>query len=431
MKRIVLGVVIVLALVVFSGYFWLNRQFEQQLLAYASQVAPHGRLSWDRVAINPGGKLRVKRLRFEPHDSRDRVLLDELIIDTGSLGALVHLARRLNNGLLPSGLRISARSLDVPVNRQLSEWIGPFNPGLPFASAGCGDFDPFVFYHLGDIDLIGTTLDSLIDYRIVNQGNDLDLRLIVSASELTEFNIHLRLGLNEPSRSIREVPNTLGRTTLLNASMTFTDLGFYDRLLGLCAEHTNQSLDEYINHHINAWIQRWAERGLEPGRIPLVAYRHFLLQPGTVTLTTEPDPAPTLEAFDKAGFTRLVGEIPIQFAVEDGTPVDLAFDRIERPPDPAITPVIATEADPEEVVVPEEDPVVVAEPSPRWQLIDITEIGNYIDYRATILTVDETRFRGRILEVEDDAVYLSIQTRQGLLMRPISIQSITEIRVRK
>ena len=429
MKRIVLGVMIILMIGLISGYFWLSRQFEQQLVSYASQVSPHGRLTWDGVAIKPSGQATVRRLRFQPHGSRDQIILDELILDAGGLGALLQVTRQLDNGLLPPRLRISARSLNVPVNRQISDWIGPFNPGLPFASAGCGDFDPFLFYHLGDIGLIGTTLNLLVDYRIVNEGNDLDLRLVISASQLTESNTHLRLGLNDPSRNIREVPSTLGRSHLLTGNFTFTDLGFYDRLMALCAEHTDQPGEEYINHHINAWLQRWAERGLEPGRIPLVAYRHFLLQPGSVTFTAEPDPAPILGAFDRAHFTRLPGEVSMQFAVEDGAPVDLAFSRVDPPPEPLIAPV--TEPEPIEEVTPEEDPAIAAGPSPQWELIEANEIGNFIDHRANILTVDGTRFRGRILEVEEDAVYLSIQTRHGLLMRPVSIRSIAEVQVRK
>jgi hypothetical protein len=430
MKRIVLGVVIVFALGLVSGYFWLNRQFERQLETLASELASHGRLSWDRVSIGYSGKATVHRLRFEPYDSRDRILLEELVLNADSIGGLAHLARRLDNGLLPSSLRISVRSLNVPVNRQISEWIGPFNPGLPFASAGCGDFDPFVFFHLGDIDLIGATLDLLIDYRIINQGEDLDLRLVASASQLTESNVHLRLQLNEPSRSIREIPNTLGRTRLISGSHTFTDLGFYSRLMEMCAQHTDQDVDDYINYHINAWIQRWAEHGREPGRLPLVAYRHFLLQPGTLTFTTEPDPAPDMETFSRARFTQLVGEIPIRFAVEDGAPVDLNFAPIEPPPEPVVAPAIDPEEEADVAVIADEDPPVAVGPSSQWQLIDVAQIGNYIDHRATITTVDGTRFRGVILEIEDDAVYLSIQTRQGLLMRPLPIRSIEEVRVR-
>ena len=431
MKRIVLILVVLLVVGLFGGHALLSRQFEQQLVNYASQVSSHGRLTWDRVSISHSGKVTVRRLRFQPHGSRDQVLLDELILDSGSLGGLVNLGRMLENSMLPSNLRVTARSLNVPVNREISNWIGNFNPGLPFASAGCGDFDPFNFYHLGDIGLIGTTINFLLNYQIVNQGDDLDLHLVISASQLSESNIRLRLALNEPSRSIREVPETLARTRLLRGSQTFTDLGFYPRLMTMCAEHTERDVDDYINHHINAWIRAWAERGLEPGRLPLVAYRHFLLQPGTLTFNTEPDPAPVLGAFERTRFTRLIGEIPVEFSVEGGTPVDLNFGEVDIPPQPEIVDISEPDELPtRDATVREEDGVMLG-PPPQWRSISVAVVGNFVDHRAVIEMVDGTRFRGLILEVEDDAVYLSIQTRQGILMRPVPIRSIREIRVRE
>lgn len=431
MKRIILIIVILMVIGLFGGHALLSRQFEQKLSSYASQVAPHGRLTWDGTSISHTGKVTVRRLRFQPHGSRDQVLLDTLVFDSGSLGGLINFGRMLDHDLLPSSLRITVRSLNVPVNRQLSDWIGPLNPGLPLASAGCEEFDPFNLYHLGDINLISTTINLLIDYQTVNQGNDLDLHLVLSASQLGESNTRLRLALNDPSRSIHEVQQTLARTRLLTGSHTYTDLGFYPRLLEMCAEHAEQSVDEYINHHINAWIGKWAELGLEPGRLAIVAYRHFLLQPGTVSFTTDPDVAPLLGEFSRTRFTNLVGDIPVQFSVEDGTPVDLVFGRIDPPPQPEVSPPaeIVEETAPE-IIFEDEDGIVVGTPA-GWKSISVAEIGNYVDHRARIETIDRTRFSGRILEVADDAVYLSIQTRQGILMRPIPLRSIATVHVRR
>lgn len=431
MKRIVLAIVILLVIGLFAGHALLTRQFAQLMGNFASQVAAHGRLTWDGVSISHTGKATVQRVQFQPHGSRDRITLDELVVDTGSLGGLISFGRMLDHNLLPSSLRVTARSLDIPVNRLISDWLGDFNPGLPFASAGCGDFDPFQFYYLGDIGLISLTANVLLDYQIVNQGNELDLNIVISASQLSESTTRLRLALDEPSRSIREVPQSLARTRLLTGAHTFTDLGFYPRLMAMCAEHTGNEPDDYIHHHINAWIRNWAELGLEPGRLPLVAYRHFLHQPGTVTLTTEPEPAPVLETFSRSRFTRMIGEIPVRFSVEEGTPVDLVFRETDIPVQTDIAPLTDPDDDSAPVVTSEADDGVVVGRGPQWRSINVTEIGNYIDHSASILTVDDTRFRGRILEVEGDDVYLSIQSRTGILMRPIPIRSIEEIRIRE
>jgi urease accessory protein UreF len=431
MKKLLLATVGLLLAGLFLAHWHTARQVENRLERVAAQLAPIGRLTWENVRLSPSGAVQVNQLRFNPHESRDALSIEQVAFNSGSLLSLLSINRELEANRLPPALGLNLRGLKLPINRELSAMLTGVSPGLPFASAGCRGFETFTLEDLTHLDYWELVIDLDLDYRLVNQGEHLELNYRMRTRQLSEMVARIRLDLGSDTRELEAIFAALRSSRLLMASQDYTDLGFYPRMLAFCAERNGMEPADYIPVHVGAWTAQWQEIGLKPGPLVQAGYQHFLANPQSITVSAKPEHGITLRSLEQTPGLELLARLDAEFSINDGVPVNLAFSTVERSVS-ATTPASNAQTEAEAATSTEQaapDGIVLGL-IPNWQDIDLNAATRHIGDRAIVHTRSGDRFSGRIVAVVDGELHLSMQTRQGQFVRPVAIDRIERLQVR-
>ncbi len=273
-------------------------------------------------------------------------------------------------------------------------------------------------------------IDLGLDYRLVNQGEHVEMNYRMRTRQLDEVSARIRLDLGSNSRELESVFAALMSSRLLLASQDYTDLGFYPRMLAYCAEQNGLNTSDYIALHVDAWTESWRAIGLDPGPLVQAGYKHFLGHPQSVTISARPEHGIALSSLGQSPGLELLARVSAEFSINDGVPVDLAFNRIARatPSRPAIADS-EVEAGGATSAIQVPDGIVLGV-RPSWEDIEPGAAAGHIGDRAIVHTSGGDRYSGRIVGVVNGELHLSMQTRQGQFVRPVALNRIDRIQVR-
>ena len=442
MKRLVLTGLVLVVVAAAAAHWHVASQVEERLATIATRLAPIGQLKWKHIRIDPRGSVTVRGLSFQPHDHRDRLSIEHLMIDAGNPAALLRLDRILDSGRLPAALNITVGRLNLPVNRQMDGWTRTAVAPLSFIAAGCPAVDPLRYHHLGELGWWEVTLDAQFGYQIVNQGENLELSGRVHAHHLAEG--RLRVRLTRPPDAPERMDSLVAAAALERAQWTVSNRGFYQRLIEYCANRAGLSRDAFRERHQQAWEERWQARGLQPGRLVVAGYRHFLDQPETLTLSLNPEPSIDLAQLTALSGSRWHQRLRAQFSVNDGSEVELRFEPVSAsattgtdPGTPEPIPAEPLEPAPSETGSTQsehETPASIAGrafgPVPQWQAIDLERAHSHIGSRVRLELADGSRYSGRLAAIDDDNLHLSIRNRLGQMVRPLPRAEVVRVEVR-
>jgi hypothetical protein len=434
MKKLLVATIVILLVAVFMAQASIKRQAQQNLYAIAAELGEVGRLSWDQISLDPRGRIVVHRLQFRLHDSRDPIMADLLVIDGGSIFKLSTLGRDLERGRLPARVRITLSGLTVPVNRASDALFAWFNPGLPFAAASCDSLSQEGLYGLGQLGI--TELKGELDYRNTwpdqNQLLSVDARLDLNQVGQTQIRLQLR-----PGQSLSESVDwslLLANAELVWAEFNFQDQGFYPALFKFCGGSDEQTMATHRSNHLEVWIERWQAFGLEPQPLVMAGYQHFLNRPETITLRFRPESALELGSLVASPMFVLLTETSGEFLFDEGIAAPLTFGQlmeVEASPEPD-TPDSPTQAAEPIVLLPAavSDRQIVVGPAPGWQIIAVSQADRHIGKRAIIEMTDGERHSGRLVQVEDNQIFLSTQLPSGQFARAFEAAEIATMQVR-
>ncbi len=439
--RLLRGIAVILAgllIIALAGHFYLVREVETQLERIATRLALVGRLTWNRILIHPQGKVIITDLRFEPRDHRDLLRIDEITFRSENLAMLVAAILEVQRGRLPEALGMRLRGGQLPVGRPFTDWLDNYpGPGLPMSSAGC-DIQERRFIDLNRLDYWDLALEAQLDYQLVVAGEELDLRARIAAGRLTDWRVRMRLRLEDPFQSIRTVPSTLAAAELKLVEIELNDLGYHAKLHDYCMRQADLDFNGWWRVHRPAWHRAWTEIGLVPDEIVEAAYRSFLRQPGSITLEARPEQPLAVARFEDHSLVNVLSTLPFQFRVDDSADVPLRFARTAPVLPPTLPAPEAPTAESEPTIVSPEAPIVIDPTTqalppppvpPGWKIAELERAEEFIGSRVRLLLNDESLVGGRLIEADEQALYLEIRSRAGLIARPYSLHRIMELRV--
>lgn len=407
-----------------AGYFHLVGKAERQLERVASRLVQTGRLSWDTVIAHPRGEIRVSRLRFQPHDSRDPFDIDELTLQADNLLALLATLTDLDRSQLPHATRLRWRGARIPVNRHLDAWLGAnMELALPHATAACPGHDSRRILDLNLLDYWELEVSGHAAAQRVVQGEELDLNLNLALRGLGDWVARIRLKLDQPSGTLAGLTGDLAAAHWIRLELSFAELGYYTRLLRWCSEQAGLEPGAWIDLHLGQWRLAWGEDGLLPSQITESAYRAFLEQPGIVQLEAWPEPPLPVQPLQRQRLAELLERGNGTIRINDSVAVPLRFDlapqrtRPTPPPAPAAAPEQAPPMRTPAPLMPEPD-----DDGPRiprgWTAVSLSEAEAHIGQSVRLLMLDDSVVRGQLVDVDEEQLHLSIRSRFGLLVRP-------------
>ena len=422
--KIVFVILVLAAVAVAALHFHITRQVENELVALASQVAPVGSLEWGSIQLHPSGQLRVRDIGFQPHMVAGEVRIGQLAFTAPNLIELLQATREFDNGRLPEALGLSIRSLQIPIRDSGMERLDvPFSTGLPFEAAGCAGREALRITDLPHMEVWNLMSDITVDYRLLNNGERMTLRVGSHTQYLAGLTLDARLHLGSASRDLDLLARAWAMARLESVEATYVNLGLRNRLDRFCAGELGVSVDQFHDRHIEAWNASWGQYGLAPSEEIVNAYRQFVSDPQDIELELTPQQRLPLTAFTRLERGELLEQLDLSLRVNQGTQTAATFD---------VVPVRARMMTDETAEETEEESE--QEESVRriqWVEIPMAEVSRHQGQRIRITTSAGNRVSGELTEVDAEHLHVRIRGVGGFYVRPFSRAQVTTVEIRR
>ncbi len=437
MKKILIGALVLVALVVFGGNYYYSLQVEKQLDQAAQMLEMMGgELLYDGVSITPGGEVRIDDLRLYAPELVEPIVVDRLALRTGSILGVHNLAMEVRAGRMPEQLGLSFVGLRMAVGsenyRQMDMLSAQGADSL--SAAGCGARSHFDARDLIDMGYTEFVVDSHIDLRIVGSGISFDIDAETLIHDMHKTSLHMSLALNAASRDVAALGMAFTRAEVQGLSISYQDRGYAERAIAFCQDQTGLNRDEFITQHLNAWQDAWKARGFVAGPTLLSAYETFLHQPDSFQVDITPSTPLGADELASSSPELLIYQLRMNLDVNgsDAGRVDLvvmdeaalAKWREERrqsreaqglPPEPELQqePAASSQA---ENLTPSQ--------SAGRRSISTTELRRHRNSEVELYLSNGKRLEGRIREIEQDALRLQVYQSGGYVILPVAYNDI-------
>lgn len=436
-KFLLIAAVAILALALGANWYY-TREVRQQLDRLSRTVSMFGELTYDSVRLSPAGEIHINRLAFRPRQADgEAVSVERVALDAGGLGGIASLQGRLQSGRLPPELGVRIEGLSVSFTAlpaTLPTGRADASAGLLFAAAGCGGRSGFDIDDLVGMDYFGWTADMAVHYRLVDRGQRLEVETRVRNRDAGAVSVDTTLDLMAGSMDAAAVMAAARQADLRAFSLTYEDLGFYDRMLTFCAGETGMAREAYIDHHVAAWRTRWAQLGAEPDDAVVAAYRDFLETSGRLGLRSRSEYSMPVIGIAEYSLPEFLGRMETMLAVNDAEPVPMALTPVDsQPAGAAAGPVAAADsaatdraAEPGRAIAPRRSSTGAG---PSWVDVEQSALAAHLDRQVRVETAQGRRYRGRLARVEADAIHIRIQGTGGYYVRPVERAGIRAVSV--
>jgi hypothetical protein len=456
MKRLLLFLVPGLVVVAISLNWHATRQIRDQLDRTAQSVSMFGTLSYDSVRLSPGGAVNINDLSFRLHQGRGGIDIGRISVQTANLLALFALEGKLERGQLPESLGLSLEGIRFPLDGALATMARDAGGGASpadnsaflFAAEGCGERTQFSANDLMHMDYFDIRADVDAHYRFIDDGER--LRVSISARTQNASAIYLEANFDLLSGTLhaRDVARSMQNARLGAFLLEYEDLGYYERMLGFCAEEMQMTRAEYIAHHLQAWTEAWSRAEARPGPDLVAAYEAFLKDPQQFRINSNAEDSVSLEGIDHYEVSDLLERMDVRLVVNHGDPQPLDVAGLDESPariaasdQSADTDLDVPTASPgsDRATVPASNPTngaggtdaeaTTTEVSSGWITVDPGELGAYRNPRLRVVLDSGDDYTGRLSRVDDDNIHIRVRGVGGFYVRPIPRSRIRELEV--
>lgn len=436
MKKILIGALVVVGLVVFGGNYYYSLQVEKQLDQAAQMLEMMGgELLYDGVSITPGGEVRIDDLRLYAPELVEPIVVDRLALRTGSILGVHNLAMEVRAGRMPEQLGLSFEGLRLGLGsenyRQMNVLSGQGSDSL--TAAGCGQRDHFDARDLIAMGYTEFVVDSHIDLRIVGSGISFEIDAETLMHDMHKTSLHATLALNAPSRDAAALAMAFTRAELQELSVGYQDRGYAERVLAFCQEQTGLSREEFIARHLEAWQEAWKAKGFVAGPNLVSAYETFLQQPDSFKVNMTPSTPLSADELASGSPELLIYQLRMNLDVNgsDAGRVDLAVmdeealaewreqrrqRRVEQglPPEPLPDQELT---DPRQVESSTSN-------QPNRRSVSTAELRRQLNAEVELRLTNGNTLEGRIRAIEQDALRVQVYQSGGYVILPVAYADI-------
>lgn len=423
MKKVLAGVAVI-GLAMAGANFYYTHQIEKQLDKVASMMrSMGGYLEYSDVGITAGGDVEIDRLRLMVPGQAESISLDRAALRTDGILGIHKLAADIRKKRLPEKLALDLEGITLPVGgdayRQMNTLASEINENL--LTAGCGERDLF-----SDDDIAAMGFDELVkvdstsEYRLMNQGQWLELESKTVVHGMNEVVINADFSLDATSRDLLALGAAAGNIRLNEMVVDFKDTGYVRRILDFCAKEAGLSNKEYIAHHLTAWKEALAELGFVTSDKLLGGYSRFLENPDQFRLSMKPT-----DDFDLSKFAEIEPEmLPYQFRTTlavNGTEIgELDLSSTEK--QTQVTPSAASSLVPTDTKPRRGD-------KPAKQ-VAVEDLRNHLNAEVLLILNNGRRIEGRITELSATQLQVHSYQPTGHMIIPVNFSQISEAYVK-
>ncbi len=424
MKRILIGLLFIVAVVALGGHYYYERQVEKRVESGARLLGQMGgTLDYREVAIALSGDIRIEDILLRVPGMPTSVSIDRVSLHTGGLLGVHRLAMDAREQMLPTRLGLSLEGIRIP----LSSVTQGSNTSIAddFAAAGCGDRNSFSALDIVNMGYSEFVMDTRVDYQLVGSGELLSITIDTLMRDMHNTRVELELSLGAPSRHASAVAMSASSAQVLNVVIDYQDKGYAQRVMDFCTEDTGLDREAYLAQHLYAWQESWKHYGLMAGPQMTEAYQQFVANPDELSVQIKPYGG--LEADDLTGLSPelLLQYLQMQVAVNQNSmvPLDLTvMDEATAEAWRAQQRERAAEADSQaDVRADREQPVV------DDGRIAVENLRNYAGATVALQLTNDRTLEGVIHSLGEDRLQLQRFQSGGYVIQPVNYADIAAV----
>ncbi|MEJ2142687.1 MAG: hypothetical protein P8Y24_10120 [Gammaproteobacteria bacterium] len=379
----------------------------------------------------------LENVSFLLNGLEDGFNIDTITLQTDDIGYLLK-GFDFRRGDLPERFNISIKGSKVDlygsmidkVDQSLNE-LNSMSKGL--VTSACGNklfLRPADFRQMG-YDILNSDIE--FGYKFTGQGiqltYDVTTRDFGSASMLIKMT-----GPTRPSAmAFKSNP-----PQLTEISITYQDLSYVHRSNEYCAKEGNRDITKYIEAEVNkpdkAYAYQW---GFIPGPGLKQAYKEFLTNPGTISLTMhppadftpgslglyKPETIPTLLNMKLSVNEKPVSDLSFSFIADDNEEIASLQDRFSTFKD------ILQKDDKKTPLVQQPTKIKKTLPA-RYHEVKVAALKSHIDDKVRVYTKKSKQIRsGRLDKVTASALHVTQDVHQGKFTMIIPKTDVLKVEV--
>ncbi|WP_027329738.1 hypothetical protein [Marinimicrobium agarilyticum] len=287
MKRFLVGLIILVAVVLLGGHYFYAKQIGKRLDRAAMVVSGMGgELDYRDIKITLDGEVRIEGLFFQVPGMGGALNVDRVAVHTGGPLGVHSLAMDIRDQQLPKTLGVSFEGVRFPLSSGAA--MSPVGFGA-FTAAGCGDRNGFGTSELVQMGYSGLVMDARVDYRFIGGGQLLNVTVDSLFRDMHRTEVSMELSLGASSLNAMAVGMAASNAELLGLTIDYQDMGYAKRVFEFCQKETELDRQAFIAQHLEAWEQMWQRLGFVAGPTMTQGYRNFLAEPDQLSLSIEPN----------------------------------------------------------------------------------------------------------------------------------------------
>ena len=439
MKKILALLVIVplAALGGIKGYAWYTVKQSMDEIVIALQ--PFATLTYGGVGASLTGRISVKDITIASPAIGAHLRIEELGISTPNLLTLLTLETDLRSDRIPDEMGLQIEHLRIPM-----EALARFEQNQDDAdrfmdtayALGCGDVERIGMAELAEMGY--SDFDFSLDVSVERTGVSNMVKMVM------DLNWHGGGSYTLTSR----VPDarTVGQllTSLEPPSLSFhLDSARYNsKQVAFCSRKAGVEPKTYVEQHVNLLRQRLADTGILLSDTLYGAYRKYLGEGETITISFNPTDMSSLQRINFYAPKDIPTVIGLEFHSGDelinykidwdtkkfraalrGAPVEQAALKKQT---------TIGESDGEQPTARKRQAERPKKPAlqPRGYVqVDKTTLGEYLNYLARVKTVTGRRFDGKLLRIEGTSIQLRVKFGGGAATLPIRLSDISSVQI--
>jgi hypothetical protein len=290
-RKILIGLVIAIPLAYGGIKLYAAHSISKSADKMIIALAPVAEIRYQGTTSSVfGGMVGLTGVTVHVLKTNDFYRIGAVKLKSDNLFTLLDMGGKLQRGEVPKTFGIKLQKLTLPMSGHLLNksdgnlgLLGDM--GLPYGSLPCGSQSGFSASDLEQMGIDQITTDMTIGVRREPEHNDVRILLNVDTPGVNAADIDMRLAVANGALS----PRAMKSVPKMEAfSLKFRDQGWHKRVQAFCTRRTGLSRAAWLAAHIKAVKAALARKGIGVGDTLLGAYRSFLRDGGTLTLTFAP-----------------------------------------------------------------------------------------------------------------------------------------------
>jgi len=289
-RKILIGLVIAIPVAYGGIKLYAAHSIKKAADMVITWVAPIAEIRYQGTTSSLSGMAGITGVSVHTLKYNNFFRVGAIKLKSDNLFTLMNIASDLQEGEIPKTFGIDFEKVTIPITSEFIENshgdLGLVHfLGYSDAWKHCGNRTGFSAADLKQMGITQALVDLDVEVQREPRHNEIGIKIKANTEGINSTSVDMRFAASNGAfrlRHMRSIPK------LEAATMTFSDLSWHRRVQAFCLKRSGMTKKAWLTAHVSDMKKELARHGIGVGDNVLNAYRNFLKDSGTITLTISP-----------------------------------------------------------------------------------------------------------------------------------------------